>query len=310
MSPGARPRARRVVVEARAKLNLGLAVGPRRADGFHELATVFQSITLADTLAITPRRRGFRLGVRHERAALRGWAAPARAGRCRGRGQPGPARGASARGPRGAQDRGGLPPRQAHPARAGLGGGSADRPRPSSVWPRSTGCGCRAPSARTSRPSWAPTSRSPSPAARRSAPGAARGCGRWRWRGPSGPSSSCRVGAFRPPGLRRPGPQQKALDSMGIETKNRASLGRERVVAERAMRLGNSFESVLGSRQQQFEALCARLRAAGVSRARLTGSGSAVFGIVPRRTSAAALVASFEGTEALYLARSARRGCV
>ena len=41
---------RRVRVEARAKLNLGLAVGPRRPDGFHELATIFQSVTLADTL--------------------------------------------------------------------------------------------------------------------------------------------------------------------------------------------------------------------------------------------------------------------
>jgi len=47
---------RGVRIEARAKLNLGLAVGPRRADGFHELATVFQSVSLADTLVVRPRR--------------------------------------------------------------------------------------------------------------------------------------------------------------------------------------------------------------------------------------------------------------
>jgi 4-diphosphocytidyl-2C-methyl-D-erythritol kinase len=85
-------------------------------------------------------------------------------------------------------------------------------------------------------------------------------------------------------------------------------LGRERVVAERVIRFGNSFESVLGSRRQEFKALCARLRAVGVSQVRLTGSGSAVFGILPRGAKARALVAHFEGAEALYFARSARRG--
>ena len=63
---------RSVRIEARAKLNLGLAVGPRRPDGFHELATIFQSISLADTLIARPRPRGFTLRVRHENAALRG----------------------------------------------------------------------------------------------------------------------------------------------------------------------------------------------------------------------------------------------
>jgi len=61
-----------VIVEARAKLNLGLAVGPRRADGYHDLATVFQSVSLADHLIARPAARGFTLRVRHERAAARG----------------------------------------------------------------------------------------------------------------------------------------------------------------------------------------------------------------------------------------------
>jgi 4-diphosphocytidyl-2-C-methyl-D-erythritol kinase len=39
-------------VEARAKINLFLAVRSRRADGYHELETVFHSIDLADELVI------------------------------------------------------------------------------------------------------------------------------------------------------------------------------------------------------------------------------------------------------------------
>jgi 4-diphosphocytidyl-2-C-methyl-D-erythritol kinase len=39
---------------APAKLNLSLVVGPRRADGKHEVATVLQRITLADTITLEP----------------------------------------------------------------------------------------------------------------------------------------------------------------------------------------------------------------------------------------------------------------
>ena len=38
---------------APAKLNLCLYVGPRRPDGLHEIRSVFQPITLADTLTMT-----------------------------------------------------------------------------------------------------------------------------------------------------------------------------------------------------------------------------------------------------------------
>ena len=61
-----RARWRVVRVEARAKLNLGLAVGPRRPDGYHELATIFQSISLADQLTFRPRQAGFMLAVRSD----------------------------------------------------------------------------------------------------------------------------------------------------------------------------------------------------------------------------------------------------
>ena len=42
---------------APAKLNLALVVGPRRADGKHEVATVLQRIGLADTVALEPADR-------------------------------------------------------------------------------------------------------------------------------------------------------------------------------------------------------------------------------------------------------------
>lgn len=38
--------------QARAKINLGLLVGPRAADGYHPLSTLFQSLELADTLEL------------------------------------------------------------------------------------------------------------------------------------------------------------------------------------------------------------------------------------------------------------------
>jgi 4-diphosphocytidyl-2-C-methyl-D-erythritol kinase len=48
----------RIVLKAHAKLNLDLRVLGRREDGYHELRTIFQAIALHDTLVIesTPRR--------------------------------------------------------------------------------------------------------------------------------------------------------------------------------------------------------------------------------------------------------------
>ncbi|HTZ42782.1 MAG TPA: 4-(cytidine 5'-diphospho)-2-C-methyl-D-erythritol kinase [Jatrophihabitans sp.] len=52
----------RITVSVPAKLNLGLAVGARRPDGFHPLDTVFTALDLCDTVTAGPAER-FRLEV-------------------------------------------------------------------------------------------------------------------------------------------------------------------------------------------------------------------------------------------------------
>ena len=50
-----------VTVRAPAKINLQLAVGPRRTDGYHDLVTVFQAISLHDD--VTAARPAARAGT-------------------------------------------------------------------------------------------------------------------------------------------------------------------------------------------------------------------------------------------------------
>jgi 4-diphosphocytidyl-2-C-methyl-D-erythritol kinase len=45
-----------VTVRSFAKINLGLAIGPKRADGFHELRTIYQAIALHDILRLKVER--------------------------------------------------------------------------------------------------------------------------------------------------------------------------------------------------------------------------------------------------------------
>lgn len=52
---------RAVYIRAPAKVNLGLEVLRRRGDGFHEIRTLFQAISLADRLRLVRRRRDIRL---------------------------------------------------------------------------------------------------------------------------------------------------------------------------------------------------------------------------------------------------------
>jgi 4-diphosphocytidyl-2-C-methyl-D-erythritol kinase len=46
-----------VTVRVPAKLNLQLAVGPRRADGYHDLVTVFHAVSLFDEVTVVPAGR-------------------------------------------------------------------------------------------------------------------------------------------------------------------------------------------------------------------------------------------------------------
>ncbi len=56
--------ARSLVLRPSAKVNLTLRVGPLRADGFHDVRTLMQSIALNDTLTISPRRGPFKFETR------------------------------------------------------------------------------------------------------------------------------------------------------------------------------------------------------------------------------------------------------
>ncbi|MGH3264096.1 MAG: 4-(cytidine 5'-diphospho)-2-C-methyl-D-erythritol kinase, partial [Trebonia sp.] len=55
-------------VRVPAKVNLHLGVGPLRADGYHELVTVFHAVGLTDEVTASP-ASGLRVAVRGEGAA-------------------------------------------------------------------------------------------------------------------------------------------------------------------------------------------------------------------------------------------------
>jgi len=310
MSGESRAGRARVRVEARAKLNLGLAVGPRRDDGYHEIATVMQSISLADTLTVQPRRRGFTLAVRHEEAAARG-----RTRRAGASAVPPGSRNLVIRAAHRAARRFGIEGGARFslvkriPSRAGLGGGSADaaaaiagllalhRVRPGVHARLELGAELGSDVPFTL------------------AGGTALALGRGE--------KLTRLGLGRPfraviavPAWRvstawayeKVDRQKYVLTRWGAKLRFAQVLGREGVSLQQAMRLGNTFEQVLGSRRTDFLSLCARLRKAGASEVRMTGSGSAVFGILEPGIQATEVVRRFEGSEPLYVVRSVQAG--
>ena len=303
-------RPRRVRIEARAKLNLGLAGGPRRPDGFHELATIFQSVSLSDTLVAERRAGGFSLEVRHEEAAARG-TLPARTRGAVPAGRGNLALRAARLAVRHAGIRGGVHLRLTKriPAQAGLGGGSADAA--AALVAVFALYGVRAPL--DVRLSLGAELGSDVPFALLG--GTALGLGRGerltslrrgrpfraviavpRWRVPTADAfrrfDRSRKGLTRWNGKLR---FAKVAEDMGLRP-------------QKALRLGNSFEDVLGPRLPDFVDLCARLREAGVRELRMTGSGSAVFGLLEPHVVARCLIDRFRGSEALYVVRSARSG--
>jgi 4-diphosphocytidyl-2-C-methyl-D-erythritol kinase len=108
--------------------------------------------------------------------------------------------------------------------------------------------------------------------------------------------------------FRRHATARKRLTRWGHDLRFARTVGRQRVDALSLIRRGNRFEQLLGRHRRDLDSLRARLRAAGLVEPHLTGSGSAVFGIVPAGVSVREVVGRFSGSEPLYAVRSVGRG--
>src|SRR4030095_3594875 len=86
---------RAITAKAFAKINLGLRIKAKRADGFHDVQTILQAIDLADRLTVRARRGPFEIICETPRvptdrtnlvwrAAQRLWQAAGREGEARG----------------------------------------------------------------------------------------------------------------------------------------------------------------------------------------------------------------------------------
>lgn len=60
-----------MVIKAKAKINLFLEVTRRRPDGYHDLATLFARVGLADTLSLRRAAPGIKLGVKNSPPGLK-----------------------------------------------------------------------------------------------------------------------------------------------------------------------------------------------------------------------------------------------
>ena len=310
MTARRRVRPRRVTLDACAKLNLGLAVGPPRADGYHDLITVFQSVSLADTLTATRTTRGFALTVRHEDVALRGGDARRDRGRV-----PVGRDNLVLRAARLVHERFALPGGvrftlvKRIPTQAGMGGGSADAAAALDAVIRLHGLRV----SRAERMAMALELGSDVPFA--CLGGTALGQGRGEVLKSLRLAAPFRAVVAMPvwristaDAFRRHHLNGNPLTPWGGHRRFAASLGRRRVSAPALLRRGNRFEELLGQHRRDFDSLCARLHAAGARHPRMTGSGSAVFAIVPRGGSVREIVDRFVGEEPLYEVRSTAKG--
>ena len=305
-----RPAARRVEVAAHAKLNLTLTVGPLRADGFHELATVFQSISLADTLEAEPTSRGFTLVLRHAEAAVRG----TRSHQAHAVVPAGP-QNLVLRAARLVHERlgllGGVRFRLTKriPAEAGMGGGSADAA--AALVASLALHDVRLSLADKLALALELGSDVPFALFGGTALGLGRGERLERLHLTTPFRAIVAMPAWRvstPDAFRRIDRLKYGLTRWTGEHRFLSSLGRQGLRVAKVVARGNTFEEVLGPRSQEFETLCARLCAAGLLGPRLTGSGSAVFGLVPDGVRTRELVDRFIGDEPLYAVRSRASG--
>jgi 4-diphosphocytidyl-2C-methyl-D-erythritol kinase len=98
------------------------------------------------------------------------------------------------------------------------------------------------------------------------------------------------------------------LTGWNAKLRSLQALRRKPVSATESLRLGNVFEDVLGRSRARFDSLSYRLAAAGLSCVRMTGSGSAVFGIAATEAEARRIIGRVDGREPLYLVRSTGAG--
>jgi 4-diphosphocytidyl-2-C-methyl-D-erythritol kinase len=302
-------RLREVVVEARAKLNLGLAVGPPRGDGYHDIVTIFQSISLSDTLIVSPRARGFSLAVRHEDASIAGGASIATADVPTGADNIvlRAARALSRHAKLDAGARFTLIKRI--PSRAGLGGASADAA--AALAGLAALHSVRL--ARRERLALAAALGSDVPFMLSGGTALGRGRGEQLQRLELDRPFEAIVAVPRwrvstALAYARIDQQKNPLTVWRSKLVSAETLGRKQVRAAAVARFGNSFEHVLGRNRRAFESLRSRLRDLGLTGVQMTGSGSAVFGLVPPKRKAVEVVRRFEGVEALYAVRSVRTG--
>jgi 4-diphosphocytidyl-2-C-methyl-D-erythritol kinase len=246
----------RLVLKANAKVNLDLRVLERRADGYHDLRTIFQAIALHDTIVIesTPRRPFSLAGdaslmpLGEENLA---WKAAAVLWRAIGRsGVPTGAR---------------VTIRKRIPAQAGLGGGSSDAAATllglHRVW--------RAPLVATELASLAATLGADVPFFL--VGGTALGLGR-------GDDVFPLIDvAVREVVIVRPAFGVATTDAYAWLAEARSRSAQR--AAGRSGGLVNDFEAVVEARHPEIRRIRERLRELGATVTRLSGSGSAVFGL-------------------------------
>ena len=274
------PRGYDLGLHAFAKVNLGLKVGRRRPDGFHELDTVFQSIDFGDTLYARPRPRGLRLRV-VRRGPARHAGFPVTTG----------ARNLVLRAARLVQKRYGITAGadlllvKRVPAGSGLGGGSSDGVAALRLLGRLWGVG------RLEKEG------------EKLARSLGSDCaflwkgGRARARGRGERLTPLPLGTARPVTLvvlRRGISTASAytwLDEFRVSNKLTARKHVHTIAALRGAREtespasrsgGNDFEEVVGSHYPEVHAARRLLVEQGVGSVRMSGSGSAVFGFPPR----------------------------
>jgi 4-diphosphocytidyl-2-C-methyl-D-erythritol kinase len=257
-----------VRVQAFAKINLSLRVLGVRADGYHELRTLFQSIALHDTLTIRRARGPFRL--RCDDPACPGddtnlvWRAAARLWTASGR--------------RGAPRDIAVDLHKRIPVQAGLGGGSSD----AAAALRALGRLWRVDEARVR------------------AVGAAIGADvPYFFEG--GRVLGLERGDLLFPLVDEPAAWVVlVLPAFGVSTKEAFGWWDEGQRAPRVLSLAkgelvNDLEGPVAAHYPQIARLIAALRRAGASHAAMSGSGSAVFGLFQARTAAVGAAAALDG---------------